>query len=80
MNVMLSKIATNLKVYGSSEDVVEATLALFQARLDCFFDCCSMYMSVNVVMQCTGSSGSGEGHLGALPETHFLHSWTIGEY
>lgn len=32
MNVMLSKIATNLKVYGSSEDVVEATLALFQVR------------------------------------------------
>jgi hypothetical protein len=33
MNVMLTKIATNLKVYGSSEEVVEATLALFQASM-----------------------------------------------
>ena len=27
---MLSKIATNLKVYGACDDVITATLALFQ--------------------------------------------------
>ena len=30
LNVMLSKIATNLKVYGACDDVITATLALFQ--------------------------------------------------
>ena len=30
MNVMLAKIAANLKVYGGSEQVVEQTLQLFQ--------------------------------------------------
>lgn len=30
MTSMLSKIATNLKVYGGAEDVIEATLELFQ--------------------------------------------------
>ena len=32
LNVMLTKIGTNLKVFGSCEDVVEQTLTLFQAR------------------------------------------------
>lgn len=32
LNVMLSKIATNLKVYGACDDVVTATLALFQVQ------------------------------------------------
>ena len=32
LNVMLSKIATNLKVYGACDDVVTSTLAFFQAR------------------------------------------------
>ena len=30
LNVMLAKIATNLKAFGSCEDVVEQTLNLFQ--------------------------------------------------
>lgn len=30
LNVMLAKIATNLKAFGSCEDVVEQTLTLFQ--------------------------------------------------
>ena len=33
LNVMLSKIAINLKVYGSCEDVIALTLSLFQVRL-----------------------------------------------
>ena len=32
LNVMLGKIATNLKVYGSCDDVITLTLSLFQAR------------------------------------------------
>jgi hypothetical protein len=32
LNVMLAKIATNLKVYGACDDVVTPTLALFQVR------------------------------------------------
>ena len=32
LNVMLGKIATNLKVYGSCDDVITLTLNLFQAR------------------------------------------------
>ncbi len=32
LNVMLTKIGTNLKVFGSCEDVIEQTLTLFQAR------------------------------------------------
>lgn len=32
LNVMLAKIATNLKAFGSCEEVVEQTLNLFQAR------------------------------------------------
>ncbi len=32
MNVMLAKIATNLKVFGASEPVIEQTLNLFQVR------------------------------------------------
>ncbi|GAB4820934.1 hypothetical protein N2152v2_007980 [Parachlorella kessleri] len=44
MNVMLSKIATNLKVYGSSEEVVEATLALFQ-------DLAAGYMSGKLLLK-----------------------------
>lgn len=30
LNVMLGKIAINLKVYGSCEDVIALTLSLFQ--------------------------------------------------
>ena len=30
LNVMLSKIATNLKVYGSCDDIIMQTLNLFQ--------------------------------------------------
>ncbi len=30
LNVMLSKIATNLKVYGSCDDIITQTLNLFQ--------------------------------------------------
>lgn len=30
LNVMLAKIATNLKVYGACDDVITPTLALFQ--------------------------------------------------
>ena len=33
LNIMLGKIAVNLKVYSSSEDVIQQTLSLFQARL-----------------------------------------------
>lgn len=33
LNVMLGKIATNLKVYGSCDDVIESTLTLFQVSL-----------------------------------------------
>ena len=32
LNVMLGKIATNLKIYGSCDDVITLTLNLFQAR------------------------------------------------
>lgn len=32
LNVMLSKIAVNLKVYGACEDVIQQTLSLFQVR------------------------------------------------
>lgn len=32
LTVMLQKIATNLKVYGSSEQLVHLTLALFRVR------------------------------------------------
>lgn len=32
LNVMLAKIATNLKAFGSCQDVVEQTLNLFQVR------------------------------------------------
>ena len=30
LNVMLGKIAINLKIYGSCEDVIQQTLLLFQ--------------------------------------------------
>ena len=33
LNVMLSKIATNLKVYGSCDDIITQTLNLFQVCL-----------------------------------------------
>ena len=39
LNIMLGKIAVNLKVYSSSEDVIQQTLSLFQVRphsLGCF--------------------------------------------
>ncbi len=32
LNVMLSKIATNLKVYGSCDEVITLTLNLFQVQ------------------------------------------------
>ena len=32
LNVMLSKIAINLKVYGSCDDIITLTLNLFQVR------------------------------------------------
>jgi hypothetical protein len=32
LTVMLQKVATNLKVYGSSEQLVHLTLGLFQVR------------------------------------------------
>ncbi len=32
LNVMLSKIATNLKVYGSCDEVITLTLGLFQVH------------------------------------------------
>lgn len=32
LNVMLGKIATNLKVYGACDEVIESTLTLFQVR------------------------------------------------
>ena len=32
LNVMLSKIAINLKVYGSCDDIITQTLNLFQVR------------------------------------------------
>lgn len=32
LNVMLSKIATNLKVYGSCDEVITLTLGLFQVQ------------------------------------------------
>lgn len=44
MNAMLSKIATNLKVYAGSEEVVEATLALFQ-------DLAAGYMSGKLMLK-----------------------------
>lgn len=34
MNVMLSKIATNLKVHGSCDEVITLTLNLFQVSSD----------------------------------------------
>lgn len=33
LNVMLTKIATNLRTYGKAEELVHATLNLFQVRL-----------------------------------------------
>lgn len=44
MNVMLAKIATNLKVYGGSEEVIEQTLTLFQ-------DLASGYMSGKLLLK-----------------------------
>ena len=32
LNVMLSKIANNLKVYGSCDDIITQTLNLFQVQ------------------------------------------------
>ena len=29
---MISKVATNVKVYGACDDIIQATLALFQVR------------------------------------------------
>ena len=44
MSAMLGKIATNLKVYGGAEDVVEATLNLFQ-------DLAAGYMSGKLMLK-----------------------------
>ncbi|PSC72660.1 exportin-7 isoform X2 isoform A [Micractinium conductrix] len=44
LNIMLSKIATNLKVFGSCEDVVEQTLTLFQ-------DLAAGYMSGKLLLK-----------------------------
>lgn len=44
MGAMLGKIATNLKVYGGAEDVVEVTLSLFQ-------DLASGYMSGKLMLK-----------------------------
>ena len=32
LNAMITKVATNLKVYGACDDIIQATLSLFQAR------------------------------------------------
>lgn len=44
LNIMLAKIATNLKVYGSSEDLVHLTLSLFQ-------DLAAGYMSGKLLLK-----------------------------
>ena len=32
LNLMITKVATNLKVYGACDDIIQATLGLFQVR------------------------------------------------
>ena len=32
LNIILGKIATNLKVYGAADDIIHLTLSLFQVR------------------------------------------------
>ena len=53
LNVMLSKIATNLKVYGACDDVITATLALFQVPLavdrDAFRSCADIHEEQTII-------------------------------
>ena len=56
LNVMLSKIAINLKVYGSCDDIITQTLNLFQV-----WPCSSLYtlfLKSCHVSQSTGPKGS----------------------
>ncbi len=53
LNVMLSKIATNLKVYGSCDEVITLTLNLFQVGDP-------LYLLLFVILQLGNTPGNSQ--------------------
>lgn len=73
LNVMLSKIATNLKVYGACDDVVTATLALFQVQHSLPWDVMPVITSISLLASLSATSHRTAPSVAGSPSCFLRH-------